>query len=74
MDSFEDFIPTQTRVTRSSSFPVDPNMLHRKVSPQHSLDSDDEFTNRKICSTDEVTISQPGMKGMSTSTVMKYDP
>ncbi len=61
-DSFDDFAPTQTRVTRSSSFPVDPKILHRKISPQHSLDSDDEIANRKVNSSDEVLTNHPGMK------------
>eukprot|EP00794_Sanderia_malayensis_P020007 gene20007-21968_t len=61
-EAMDDFAMPKTRVTRSSSFPVDPKILHRKVSPQHSLDSDDELVNKKAGSPDEVTTAHPGMK------------
>ncbi|XP_065060682.1 protein Smaug homolog 2-like isoform X2 [Rhopilema esculentum] len=62
LDSYDDIGHVQTRVTRSSSFPVDPKNLHKKVSPQQSLDSDDEFLSRRFGSPDETILAQPGMK------------
>ena len=65
IDSYDDSGPSQIRVRRSSSFPVDPKNLHRRVSPQPSLDSDDEMRIRKPLSPDESSSIHPGMKGMN---------
>lgn len=69
LDTYDDNGPIQTRVTRSSSFPVDPKILHRKVSPQQSLDSDEEMKVRKPASPDDSTFAHPGMKGIIQSNV-----
>ena len=74
LDSYDDFGNVQTRVTRSSSFPVDPKVLHRKVSPQQSLDSDDEFVSRKLGSPDEGIVAHPGMKGTSDFQFFRFLP
>ena len=68
LDLFDDDTgPPQTRVTRSSSFPVDPKILHRNVSQQQSLDSDDEMKIRQPVSLDDSTSVHTGMKGIHTN-------
>ena len=64
-ESFEEFVPRQTRVSRSSSFPVDPKVFHAKISPQPSVDSDDDIGTRRMGSPDEMvnTNADPGMRG-----------
>jgi len=57
-DVLEEIYP---RPNRSKSFPVDPGNLHTPVSPQSSLDSDDESAVSKICSLANDNI-HPGMK------------
>jgi len=48
--------------TRSKSFPVDPANMHMAVSPQSSMDSDDDNQLRKMNSLAGEN-PNPGMKG-----------
>jgi len=57
-DVFEEIYP---RPSRSKSFPVDPGNLHTPVSPQSSLDSDDETSVSKLASLSSDN-THPGMK------------
>lgn len=58
-DVLEEIYP---RPNRSKSFPVDPGNTHVPVSPQSSLDSDEENALRKMNSMSNEN-AHPGMKG-----------
>jgi len=57
-DMLEEIYP---RPNRSKSFPVDPGNIHTPVSPQSSLDSDDENANGKMITVANENV-HPGMK------------
>ena len=63
-DLLEDIFP---RPNRSKSFPIDPDNMHLKVSPQSSIDSDEDSSMPKF-NTLTTKNTNPGMHGKATAT------